>query len=292
MIKFSNFTDPFQPVEFRDVPLTEKEYFTLAQGVVPFDGKFATIGVDGWIYVYYKGGCWANKIKFELGTDKLYHITKFYATPHFNNMLLSTLYESYDSPYMRFIAIREGMHAPKIIYHPREIGDAQNRFALYQIEGKRNLYVIGLNPSTANKEHGDPTMKKVLGFARHNGFDGYVMLNIYPQRATNPNDLHLACNNQLHQTNLSVIKKLVEKEKYIEILFAFGDNISKRDYLLPCLKDIYDVIKSHVGCLAFPMTMQLGELTKKGFPRHPLYEKYNVFSYFDINTFFRNKGLE
>lgn len=292
MLYFDNFTEPFLPIAFKDVPLTEKEYLALASGVQPFEGKFATIGVDGWIYVYYRGGKWANKIKFELGDDDLYHIAEYYATPHFQkNMLLDTMYESYNSPYMRFIAIREFLKAPKIIYHPTEIGDNDNRFALYQIAGKRKLYIIGLNPSTANKDHGDPTMKKVLGFVRHNGFDGYVMLNVYPQRATNPDDLHLTCDVTLHQKNLTVIKDLLSKEQYAEVLFAFGDNITKRDYLIPCLKDIYEVLKPHIGHLAFPITLQIGEPTKKGNPRHPLYEKYDVFCHFDVDTFFKNHGL-
>ena len=290
-MKFDNFTEPFSPIDFKDVPLTEKEYLTLAAGIEPFDGKFSSVGVDGWIYIYYRGGRWANKIKLKLGADELYHITEYYATPHFGNLLLETMYDSYDSPYLRNIAIREFHNAPKIIYHPEEIGDENSRFALYQTGGKRNLFVIGLNPSTANKEHGDPTMKKVLGFARHNGYDGYVMMNVYPQRATNPDDLHQTCDVALHQKNLSVIQHLLGDETGLEFLFAFGDNIAKRDYLLSCLKDIIDVIEPHIGIIKKYATMQIGEPTKKGFPRHPLYEKYDAFCYFDIKTFLREHGL-
>lgn len=46
--------------------------------------------------------------------------------------------------------------------------------------GKNVLFVIGVNPSTANEEKPDPTMRKVIGFAEVNGFDGFVMLNLYP----------------------------------------------------------------------------------------------------------------
>ena len=67
------------------------------------------------------------------------------------------------------------------------IGDKDNvRCALVQKGEKKILYVIGSNPSTADDTKKDPTMTKVLKFAESNGFDGYVMLNLYPQKSTSP----------------------------------------------------------------------------------------------------------
>ena len=68
-------------------------------------------------------------------------------------------------------------------YNPTQIGDDKNRFALIQ-KGKRTLFVIGLNPSSADSSTPDPTMQSVLRIASYNGFDGYIMLNLYPLRAT------------------------------------------------------------------------------------------------------------
>ena len=43
------------------------------------------------------------------------------------------------------------------------------------------MYVIGINPSTANEEKPDRTIGRVMGFAEENGFDGFAMINLYPQ---------------------------------------------------------------------------------------------------------------
>src|SRR5690606_17601605 len=56
-------------------------------------------------------------------------------------------------------------------------------------KGNKTIACIGVNPSTATPEKLDPTLKKVKTVAKHNGFDGWIMYNLYPQRATNPNDL-------------------------------------------------------------------------------------------------------
>ena len=56
-------------------------------------------------------------------------------------------------------------------------------------EGKRMIYVFGVNPSTATDSIPDPTMRKVIRFAGNNGFDGFAMMNLYPLRSTNPNAL-------------------------------------------------------------------------------------------------------
>lgn len=62
------------------------------------------------------------------------------------------------------------------------------RFALGSISEK-TLFVFGINPSTADDKEPDPTIRKVMGFAKENGYTSFVMFNLYPQRATNPNDL-------------------------------------------------------------------------------------------------------
>ncbi len=65
-------------------------------------------------------------------------------------------------------------------------GDANTVRYLLKKEGKRILYVIGINPSTANQEKPDRTIRRVMGFAEDNGFDGFAMINLYPQRSTLP----------------------------------------------------------------------------------------------------------
>ena len=71
-----------------------------------------------------------------------------------------------------------------------ETGKSQgdHRFVLEQ-PGERMLLVVGLNPSTADETHPDPTVRKVVGFAEGGGYDGFAMLNLSSERATDKRSL-------------------------------------------------------------------------------------------------------
>ena len=51
---------------------------------------------------------------------------------------------------------------------------------------------IGLNPSTADATEDDPTIRRIIGFARSWGYGGVDMLNLFAFRATDPSDLKAA----------------------------------------------------------------------------------------------------
>lgn len=82
------------------------------------------------------------------------------------------------------------------------IGDVSNVRYVLKKEGQKMLVVIGVNPSKATENISDPTMTKIIGFAKYNGFDGFIMLNLYPQRCTNPNGLDKEINTEMHNENL------------------------------------------------------------------------------------------
>ena len=67
--------------------------------------------------------------------------------------------------------------------------------------GEHPLICIGINPSTAAPDNLDNTLKSVERIALYNGFDSFLMFNVYAQRATNPDDMELTYNAQLHQEN-------------------------------------------------------------------------------------------
>ena len=52
--------------------------------------------------------------------------------------------------------------------------------------GKNPLICIGINPSTAAPDDLDNTLKSVARIAAGNGYDGWIMFNVYAQRATRP----------------------------------------------------------------------------------------------------------
>lgn len=69
-------------------------------------------------------------------------------------------------------------------------------------KGNNPIIVIGINPSIATPNSLDMTMKNVDKISLNNGFGSFVMLNIYPKRATNPKELDFVLNNRLHKENL------------------------------------------------------------------------------------------
>ncbi len=147
-------------------------------------------------------------------------------------------------------------------------------------DGKRLLVVIGLNPSTANGDKADATMTRVMGIAERNGFDGFIMLNLYPQRTTDPAGLDHELNNAIHQENLRQIKEMLKDIYEPTVLLAFGNNIGLRQYLKSCLRDIVAVLADKS-----PHYVQAGTPTKYGNPRHPLYAGYPELTDFDIDSY-------
>ena len=71
------------------------------------------------------------------------------------------------------------------------------------------------------------------------------MLNLYPQRATNPDKLHKKFQPILHRENLHWIRHYLHKfsqESQVHVWCAWGTLIETRPYLLQCLSDIHDGI--------------------------------------------------
>jgi Uncharacterized protein conserved in bacteria len=55
--------------------------------------------------------------------------------------------------------------------------------------GGPTVVFIGLNPSTATENVNDPTVTRCIGYAKRWGFGGFIMLNAYALRSTDPKGL-------------------------------------------------------------------------------------------------------
>lgn len=155
-----------------------------------------------------------------------------------------------------------------MIYHTTS--DDLARFALGE-KGQHTLITLGVNPSTATDRHFDPTIRKVIGFAERHGFDGWLMINIYPQRATFPGNLHNEMNRTYHKTNLKVVGILISQIPHPKIWCAWGNAIGERPYLKRCLKDFVDMVSEYA-----PRYYHIGALTAYGNPRHPSRLPYSL----------------
>lgn len=132
--------------------------------------------------------------------------------------------------------------------------------------GKNPLICIGINPSTAQPGDLDNTLKSVERIAHGNGFDSFIMFNVYAQRATDPNSMEKICNPMLHRENMEAFRYVLSISDSPAVWAAWGSIIEKRDYLMDCLRDML-AIGQEYGARWFCA----GAVTKKGHPHHPLY---------------------
>ena len=147
--------------------------------------------------------------------------------------------------------------------------------------GKNPLICIGINPSTAEPDHLDNTLKSVERIALGNGFDSVIMFNVYAQRATDPDAMEKVCNMQLHWENLEAFRYVLSVSEKPAVWAAWGAIIEKRSYLSDCVRDMLQVGKTY-GATWF----RAGAISKKGHPHHPLYlRKDEKLIPFDVESY-------
>ena len=137
-------------------------------------------------------------------------------------------------------------------------------------KGAKPLICIGVNPSTAVPDALDNTLKSVERIARHNGYDSFIMFNVYAQRATRPRDMDRECNAALHRENLAAFRYVLSRsrDQAPSVWAAWGSVIELRDYLPRCVEDLIAAGEEYNA-----RWFTAGPRSKKGHPHHPLYLK-------------------
>ena len=135
------------------------------------------------------------------------------------------------------------------------------RYKLWRIwsPNDRRLIVVGLNPSTADENIDDATIRRCIGYARRWEFGGIHMLNLFGYRATKPCDMRTAAD-PVGPGNKNAFDELRNWQTPF-VLCAWGVNGGHKgqDQIVLGWLAAAGV---HPQCLG---------ITKKGFPRHPLY---------------------
>ena len=165
-----------------------------------------------------------------------------------------------------------------------------NTYAEYRYilgtRGKRPLIAIGINPSTAAPDALDPTLHSVERIALANGYDSFLMLNVYAQRATRPDDMEQRCNAALHAENRRAFRYLLGLSPSPAVWCAWGNIIDKRRYLLDCVRDLRDD-----GAAAGAAWYSAGPPLKSGHPHHPLYlRRDTALLPFDLDAYLAARG--
>ena len=147
--------------------------------------------------------------------------------------------------------------------------------------GKNPLICIGINPSTAKPGDLDNTLKSVERIALGNGFDSFIMFNVYAQRATDPDHMEETCNWELHRQNMEAFRYVLSISENPGVWAAWGTIIEKRPYLRQCLLDMLEI-----GDAYGANWYCAGNVSKKGHPHHPLYlRKDEKIRPFDTETY-------
>lgn len=127
------------------------------------------------------------------------------------------------------------------------------------------LVSICMNPSAARDNISDRTINRVISASQKLGYDGWVVFNTYPERATNAINMD-KFNKEISQSNLNILKTFLLQHNIKEIWWARGD--LKFDSLLEWRNEIIKTLKDlDIKIFHFWNTTQSWN------PRHPLYLK-------------------
>lgn len=125
----------------------------------------------------------------------------------------------------------------------------------------RPVVFVMLNPSTADAEVDDPTIRRCVGFARREGCGTLEVVNLFAWRATDPLFLPLQSDPVGPHNDEWIRDRVVPAKIVIAAWGARGD-----------LLDRADAVKA---MLPPGKTFALG-FTKDGHPKHPLYLSRNA----------------
>ena len=188
---------------------------------------------------------------------------------------------------VRFDAALEEANRPNPDYDITKWLYVPNFYSEYRYilgtRGRKPLICVGINPSTAAPDDLDNTLKSVERVAHFNGYDSFIMFNVYAQRATNPDDMERSYNPQLHRENLRAFDYALSLDEAGSpaVWAAWGTIIEKRPYLPACVRDMIEIGKSR-GARWY----RAGKPSKKGHPHHPLYlRKDSPLEEFDVEGY-------
>ncbi|MBP1325052.1 hypothetical protein JOF28_000284 [Leucobacter exalbidus] len=127
--------------------------------------------------------------------------------------------------------------------------------------GNPPLIALCMNPSYASEQVSDKTIDRLIKASIEHQYSGWVMLNLYPERATDPANLS-AYDASLSQDNCDAIEEVIAKYQVTEILGAWGGN--PKPTIRQAKRDVLARLKS-LGVQVF----SLDPLTADKNPRHP-----------------------
>ncbi len=132
--------------------------------------------------------------------------------------------------------------------------DCLYRYKLWRIwdSQKPSVMFLMLNPSTADSNEDDPTIRRCINFAKSWGYGGLYVGNLYAFRSTDPKALKTV-SDPIGPENLKHVSEMVDMVD--AVVYAWGANAR-----------IYKELLRITGSKSYYIA-----LTKDQLPRHPLY---------------------
>lgn len=125
-------------------------------------------------------------------------------------------------------------------------------------DSKKLACLIGLNPSTADKDSNDPTIRRCISFTEEWGFGGFVIVNLFGFKSPHPEILKKASDPVGSRNNIAIARTVNNTSK---VILMWGNHGSFRD------RD------SEVLRILEGRPLYCAGITKTGAPRHLLYVK-------------------
>jgi hypothetical protein len=122
--------------------------------------------------------------------------------------------------------------------------------------GAWSLPIIMLNPSTADSEVDDPTIRRCMSFAKREKYGGIFVVNLFAYRATDPTEL-LRAADPIGPSNDHWLREAIGHASG-DVLCAWGAASGEQG------ARVLRMCGATAKCLG---------KTKEGHPRHPLYVK-------------------
>jgi hypothetical protein len=135
--------------------------------------------------------------------------------------------------------------------------DGKHRFWLLRSweQNPKMLLIIGLNPSTADDEKDDPTIRSCIRLATNNGFGGFVMCNLYSFITSDPEILKENMQDAVRPETDETLKRMIRNTQ--RTVCAWG----KWSFIDERVKEVLQLIKEP-HCF---------RQNNNGSPAHPLY---------------------
>jgi len=135
------------------------------------------------------------------------------------------------------------------------------------------LLYLGLNPSRADGQRDDPTLRRLIGFTRQWGYQELVVLNLFARISPSPAAL-LRVKDPIGEKNDAILNRWLDhwsRTSGIDLWCGWGVNGARWDRAQGVLEAIQRLLperRRSVPASAHPL--MLGR-TASGQPRHPLY---------------------